>query len=339
MTNDERWQAVGMIKTGLSYRAVARYFGRSHEAIRKLWMKCSSTGSVVHAGTRRNRRHTSVRADRRLIRLVRANPTMPATLLRLLWGERSRFGNMLTAQTLRRRIKETALRCRRMRRKPRLSPAHISRRERWAMQRVHWRLQQWRRVIFTDESRFRLFRADGRIRVWRAPGQELQQQHLQMTEHQGPSLHVWAGISFSGKTELVFLEGNVTANSYADLLQNHLVPFVNNEFGGPSNCILQDDNATPHRAAAVQHLKQQLGLRTLSWPSRSPDMNPIEHVWSYVKRSIQLRNPPPQNLPQLRQAMVYCWNQIPQDYLHRLILSMPRRVTSLILAHGGYTRY
>ena len=263
---------------------------------------------------------------------------MPATLLRLLWGERSHRGNILSADTLRRRIKETGIRCRRMRKKPRLSPAHVALRERWAMQRVHWRLQQWRRVIFTDESRFRLFRADGRIRVWREPRQELRPQHVQVAERQGASLHVWAGISWNAKTELVFLDRNVTANTYADLLQSHLLPFVHREYGGPANCILQDDNAAPHRAAAVQQYKQQLQLRTLRWPSRSPDMNPIEHVWSYIKRNIQLQGPP-QNLQQLRQAMIDCWGQIPRDYIRRLILGMPRRVSSLLLARGGYTRY
>ena len=52
----------------------------------------------------------------------------------------------------------------------------------------------------------------------------------------------------------------------------------------------------PHRAAAVKLVKQQLQLRTLRWPSRSPDMNPNEHVWSHVK-----------NLTELREAMVNCW--------------------------------
>ena len=41
------------------------------------------------------------------------------------------------------------------------------------MQRVHWRLQQRRRIIFTDERRFRIFRADGRKRVWHVPREEL----------------------------------------------------------------------------------------------------------------------------------------------------------------------
>ena len=47
---------------------------------------------------------------------------------------------------------------------------------------------------------------------------EMLPQHIQEHEHLTPSLHAWAGISFNGKTELVFLDANVTANTYADLL-------------------------------------------------------------------------------------------------------------------------
>lgn len=338
MTDGERWRAIGMLDAGMSIRDVARTVGRSHTAIRKLLIKTRATGSVSHASSGRPRRRcTNVRADRRLIRLVRGNPTMPATLLRLMWDQRNRQGNLLSSQTIRRRIKETALRCRRMRKRQRLSPAHVASRERWAMQRIHWRQNQWQRVIFTDESRFRLFRADGRIRVWREPRQDLLPQHVQIAEQQGISLHVWAGITANSRTDLVFLERNVNGQTYGDLLQTQMMPFIERTFGGAQHCILQDDNAAPHRAAEVQRLKHQLGLRTLRWPSRSPDMNPIEHVWSYMKR--QIRQHPPGNVRQLRQMMTDAWRRLPQELLRRLILSMPRRVTSLLLARGGYTRY
>ena len=322
----------------MSYREVGRRFRRSHTTIRSLHLKLRASGSVAHKSTTINRRHTTARADRYLIRIVKANRTLPATLIRLLWGQRSRRGNVLSAQTVRRRIRETAIRCRRMRKVPRLSPAHVASRERWAMQRVHWRLQQWRRVIFTDECRFRLFRSDGRVRVWREPRQAFQPENVQVDERQAPSLHVWAGISLRGKTELVFLERNVTGDTYGRILQTHLLPFMNRTFGGTANCILQDDNAPAHRAAAVQQLKEQMEIRTLRWPSRSPDMNPIEHVWSALKRSITV-NHQPQNIAQLREALVETWRQLPQHLLQRLILGMPRRISALLLARGGYTRY
>jgi transposase len=255
-----------------------------------------------------------------------------------MWGERNRNGEIVCAETVRRRIKETALRNRKMLRRWRLSPAHVAAREQWAMQRVHWRQNQWQRVLFTDECRFCLFQSDGRMRVWREPGQQNLPQNVRISENQGPSVHVWAGITLHGKTELVFLERNVNANSYGELLETHAIPFMQQVFGGLNNCILQDDNAPAHRAAAVQLLKQQLGVRSLRWPSRSPDMNPIEHVWSFLKRAIQRENPP-DSLRQLREALHNAWQQLPQRLLQQLILGMPRRITALIQARGGYTRY
>ena len=97
------------------------------------------------------------------------------------------------------------------------------------MQRIHWRQYQWQQIISTDESRSRLFQADGQIRVWREPRQELLPHHVQATEQQGVSVHLWTGMTMNSMTELVFLEGNVSAQTYGDLLQNHLLPFINNE--------------------------------------------------------------------------------------------------------------
>ena len=146
----------------MSLRAVGRHFGRSHTTIARLLMKMRAKGTVSHAGTG-SARHTTPRADRRLLRMVRGNPTLPATLLRLMWGERSRRGNILSAGTIRNRLRQQGLRSRVMRKHPKLSPAHVARREQWAMQRIHWRMQQWRRVIFTDESRFNLSISDETI--------------------------------------------------------------------------------------------------------------------------------------------------------------------------------
>lgn len=339
MSNVEKLRAVGMAEAGVSCKAIARRFGRAPKTIRELIAKWQRTASVAHGNCRRVRRQTTPRADRRLLRLVRANRTLPATLLRLLWGERGRLGQILSAQTVRSRIRETALRSRRMRKRLRLSPAHVAARERWAMQRVHWRSQQWRRVVFTDESRFSLFRSDGRVRVWRETGQAFLPECVQARESHAVSVHVWAGITLNGKTELVILEQNVNGQTYGQLLEQHFVPFANATFGGLQNCILQDDNAPPHRAAAVQERKDQLGIRTLRWPSRSPDMNPIEHAWDLMKRSIQRSENPPQNAAELRQAVSAAWQRLPQQIINRLVLSMPRRVTSLLHAQGAYTRY
>jgi ribosomal 50S subunit-associated protein YjgA (DUF615 family) len=86
-------------------------------------------------------------------------------------------------------------------------------------------------------------------------------------------------------------------------------------------------------------LLQQEADHTISWPAMSPDMNPIEHVWDFIGRKINQRNPKYQNIDELRAAILQEWQQFPQERLRRLVRNMTRRVTELHNKRGGYTRY
>jgi hypothetical protein len=55
-------------------------------------------------------------------------------------------------------------------------------------------------------------------------------------------------------------------------------------------------------------------------------MNPIGHVWDFIGRKINQRNPKCQNIDELRTAILQEWQQFPQEQLRR---SMTRRVTEL----------
>ena len=68
-------------------------------------------------------------------------------------------------------------------------------------------------------------------------------------------------------------------------------------------------------------------------------MNPIEHVWDQIKRQLNQRYPPCQNLNELRAAIVQEWNLFDQNKLQRLVQGMRRRVNELHRKRGSYTRY
>ena len=132
-------------------------------------------------------------------------------------------------------------------------------------------------------------------------------------------------------------DGYLTGVLYRGILQNTLVPFARHYFG--DNYRYQDDNATPHRARVVLDFLRQDNVTKIEQPPRSPDCNPIKHLWDELGRAISSMDNPPQNLDELRQALLDKWAQIPVQRLQRLVASMPRRLAAIIAARGGNTRY
>jgi transposase len=60
-------------------------------------------------------------------------------------------------------------------------------------------------------------------------------------------------------------------------------------------------------------------VAVLPWPSKSPDLNPIEHLWDALDRRVRQRQPQPQSLQQLVNALQGEWNNIPQQAIQTLI--------------------
>ena len=149
---------------------------------------------------------------------------------------------------------------------------------------------------------------------------------------------VWGGISLSGRTDLhVFRRGGVTAAVYRDDILHPLVRPYAGAVG--ENFILMDDNAPPHRAHIVRDYLEQESIQRMDWPARSPDLNPIEHVWDMLQVGLSAQEHAPSTLEELGNDLVQQWNRIPQDSISHLIQSLPRRCQAVLDARGGHTRY
>ncbi|GFW18004.1 transposable element Tcb2 transposase [Trichonephila clavipes] len=149
---------------------------------------------------------------------------------------------------------------------------------------------------------------------------------------------VWAGISLSGHTDLhVFHGGTVTGLRYRDkILDPYVRPYaaaIGNDF------ILMDDNARPHRARIVEEYLEDHGLERMEWPARSPDLNPIEHLWDNLGREVAALNPPPRSLHELKQGLLCVWSSLPIPVSDNLINSMGNRCRQCIQVRGGHIPY
>ena len=148
---------------------------------------------------------------------------------------------------------------------------------------------------------------------------------------------IWAGISLGGRTDIVFVQGTLTAQRYVDdILRPVVLPYAGAI--GPG-FILQDDNATPHRSRVTNAFIEEEGLERMEWPAVSPDLNPIEHLWDELGRADTERLTPESTEQHLRDLLLEEWTRIPQAVVDNLINSMRRRCTECIEAQGGHTHY
>ncbi|GBO12936.1 hypothetical protein AVEN_21537-1 [Araneus ventricosus] len=121
------------------------------------------------------------------------------------------------------------------------------------------------------------------------------------------------GIATNGRTDLyVFAGGSVTAVRYRDEILHPLVrPFI---AAMDTDVIFMDDNDRPHRARLARSYLESEAIPQMAWPVRSPDLNPIEHVWDMLGRPTAGRSVPPGTLHELQQALLqgWAWALLPQ---------------------------
>jgi hypothetical protein len=77
----------------------------------------------------------------------------------------------------------------------------------------------------------------------------------------------------------------------------------------------------------------------VKWPGNSPDLNPIETVWSRMKKN--LVDHKCTNMEQWRDAIKMVWLEKTEqcDFLQKLVTSMPKRMQEVIDRDGGMTKY
>ncbi|GFV30638.1 transposable element Tcb2 transposase [Trichonephila clavipes] len=122
----------------------------------------------------------------------------------------------------------------------------------------------------------------------------------------------------------------LTGQRYVDdILRPHVGPFPN----GLSGAIFQQDNARPHTARVGQDFLRH--FQTLPWPTRFPDLSPVEHVWDQLKRLMSSCH----SVYDLELAVQDLWAHLPQDNIRCLFKSMQDPVAACIAAGGGPTRY
>ncbi|GFT62853.1 transposable element Tcb1 transposase [Trichonephila clavipes] len=129
----------------------------------------------------------------------------------------------------------------------------------------------------------------------------------------------------------IFDAGSVNGTRYCNEI---LLPYVRLFRGAMGMRFLF--NAPCHRTVAAEQLLEGEDIERMDWPARSPDLNPIEHVWDFLGRRLAARTLPPVTILELRLALQDEWAAMPQQLIDTLILSMGRRSETCLAVREDY---
>lgn len=250
-------------------------------------------------------------------------------------------GGHVHVSTIRRSLRLEGLRAYVRGAKPELDDNHKRQRLKFAMDHKDWVVDDWKRVVFSDECSISRVGSYGREFYYNKPGrQPLQPHQVRPTmKFGGGKIMIWGCITCRGPGDASWIEGTMDADTYLEVLQDYVRQSWEWYSFEPETMIFQQDNASSHTAKKVMDYLRRLEMTVLPWPPQSPDLNPIEHVWAYVKRQLSLYETAPETLEDLWERVQAIWTNIPIDFLERLYESMPRRISAVIKAKGGLTKY
>ena len=106
-----------------------------------------------------------------------------------------------------------------------------------------------------------------------------------------------------------------------------------------SSVIFQQDNAPIHTTKMLMEWFSQQHFTLLPWPSQSPDLNPIEHLWAILKQALNRYDCLPSGMVELWDRVVEIFYFITSDDCRRLVESMPRQIAFVVKAKGKWTKY
>ena len=253
------------------------------------------------------------------------------------------FDKKISRATLHRFVKHHFGKPYRLRVKPKIKKEHISKRKEFSEYIKSENIKS-EDIFFTDEKIFVLEwvpnKQTNQVRLTKLMKRKLNQNDEEAEKlvtiqlpKKSKGFMVGGGISKYGLGKLIFCIGTVDSFAYKQALEYYKKDI---EALSPENSQLffQQDNATPHTSKeAKESLKD---IKTLKfWPPNSPEISPIEKVWSFIMRKLEGKKI--MDLNQLKREVLYIWNRIPKIYCKKIVEKFDKDIINLA-KNGGHLK-
>ncbi len=123
-------------------------------------------------------------------------------------------------------------------------------------------------------------------------------------KHGGGSVLMWGCMSAAGVGELHFIDGIMNSQMYCSILKEKMLPSLR-ALG--RRAVFQHDNDPKHTSEATVGFLKKIRVKVIQWPSMSPDLNPIEHLWGILKRQVEHHSP--SSIQSLKEVILEEWKR------------------------------
>lgn len=255
------------------------------------------------------------------------------------------LGIKCNPETVRRVLRRRGLGAIEKPKKTLLKSRHVKARLAWCRAHRDWTTDDWRRVVWSDETKINRFNSDGRQWTWIRPNENLQNHHCKLTvKHGGGNIMLWSAITYAGVGWICRISGNMDMTLYKEILEDDLEQTINHtceKLGlRRDQVIFQQDNDPKHTSNLVKAYLKKQSYKVMEWPAQSPDLNPIENMWSLLKRRLNDFDSAPKGMEDLNERVTKVWyEQMKPEDCQKVIDSMPKRIEACIKAKGRWTKY
>ena len=328
----KRAQIVILGKEGYYTRKIASILKVNQSSVARILKKCREKGSFDNEKRSGRPRSTSKRDDNVILRCSKLNPFASSSDIR---SELSQHNVNISSRTIRRRLlTDFGLKCYKPARKPLLSKKNIADRLKFCKKYAKWTTDSWAKVLFSDETTITQY---GTYKpIVRCPvGCRNKEKYICPTVKCPPKVMIWGSMSMNGRAAIEFIPQGQTVNAvkYLEILKNKLKIHM-----ALARCnVFQQDGAPCHTARVLKEWFASENIQILDWPGSSPDLNPIENLWMFLKKRVAALRPT--SINDLIQKIKMAWVQIPTSYCEKLVLSMPSRIQCVLKNKGLYTKY
>ena len=183
-------------------------------------------------------------------------------------------------------------------------------------------------VVWTDEFMIQLenHRTFSYRKIWAAPKPKARPKN---------PFKVWAGISEKEATNIYIIKGSVDSLGYQEILQTHLIPFLQRKLPQGK---FQQDNAPCHTSVSTRTFLEDHAIDVLKTPAESPNLNPIENLWHELKHFIRT-SAKPRNKDELLDAIKTFWATVTPEKCSRYINHLRKVIPKVLEVNGEATGY